>query len=203
MFSGIVAGLEKAKKIRKENGLPAGRQRNMVVELPIPKGWKLKIGDSINIDGICSTVQGLAKASFNVFYMRETLSKTTLGNLDKDHLFNLEKSLTLNDVLGGHMVSGHVDTRAQVINIKDEGDTKTIKFRIDNRFTKYIIYKGSIAVNGVSLTIVEVEKDFFSVSLIPYTLKHTNLSKLKVSDKVNIEVDLMAKYIAKLIKLYK
>lgn len=195
MFSGIVSALEKSIKIKKNQG-------NMIVELPIPRGWKLKIGDSINIDGICSTIQSMNKNSFSVFYMPETLSKTTLGRLRDSHEFNLEKSLTLKDILGGHMVSGHIDTTAVVSSIKDEGETKVITFKIGPEFTKYIIYKGSVAVNGVSLTIVSVDKSSFTVSLIPYTLKHTNLGKLKINDKVNIEVDLMAKYIEKIIKGY-
>ena len=132
--------------------------------------------------------------------MPETLDKSTFGSLDKNHVFNLERSLTLNTLIGGHLVQGHVDTTARVSSIKNEVESKVLKFEIDKKITKYMVYKGSITVNGVSLTIVSVDSSHFTVSLIPYTLSHTNLSSLKVGDSVNIEVDMMAKYVEKLSK---
>lgn len=192
MFSGIVTALEKAKKIEKSS-------QGLGVIFPIPQGWKLKEGESINIDGVCSTVKSLEKNTFSVYYMPETVRVTTLSNLNKNHEFNLERSLTLNSLVGGHLVSGHVDCVGIVKKIKREGESRVLTINLPPQFAKYLIYKGSVSVNGVSLTVVEVGEDNFVVSLIPYTLEHTNLGSLKVGDQVNIEVDLMAKYLEKII----
>lgn len=191
MFSGIIKDIAIASKIEKGKDF-------LRVTIPVPKNWKIVEGESINIDGICSTVEKISDKTFTVFYMAETLRKTNLSNLNSLHMFNLERSLTLQSLIGGHLVSGHVDTTASLISIKPEGDARVLGFKIASKFTKYIIYKGSICVNGVSLTIVHVTKDSFTVSLIPYTLSHTNLGDLKKGDTVNIELDLIAKYLEKL-----
>lgn len=193
MFSGIIEVLEKPKKIQKLT-------KGLRVEFDIPKVWKVIEGESVNIDGVCSTVEKLSGSSFTVYYMPETLSKTTLPKVLNDHFFNLEKSLTLSSLVGGHLVSGHVDTVAILSSVKDEKDSKILKFKLPGKFIKHLVYKGSITVNGVSLTVVSVDKDKFTVSLIPYTLSHTNLGELKVGDEVNIEVDLISKYLEKLVK---
>ncbi|MBI3485462.1 riboflavin synthase [Candidatus Daviesbacteria bacterium] len=193
MFSGIVEGLEKAKIFKKN-------AQSLELTLPAPKGWEIKQGESINIDGICSTVKSVSKIDFSVYYMPETIRVTNLKYLKPDHNFNLERSLSLNNLIGGHLVSGHIDTTAKVESIELKEQSKVLKFKIEEKFIRYIIYKGSIAVNGVSLTIVSEAKNYFTVSLIPYTLTHTNLRNLKVGDLVNIEVDLMAKYLEKLLK---
>ncbi|MDO8461112.1 MAG: riboflavin synthase [bacterium] len=193
MFSGIVKGLEKPTSLSKN-------KNGMRVTLPVPKGWKLLIGESVSVDGICSTIERVEKNTFSVYYMPETLRKTMLSALSNTHEFNLERSLTLNSLIGGHLVSGHIDTTSKIISIVKDGDSKTLTFLLNSRFTKYIIYKGSIAVNGVSLTIVSVNKNSFTVSLIPYTLSHTNLGSLKVGNTVNIELDLIAKYLEKLLR---
>lgn len=191
MFSGIIERKEKAKSV--ENGKDFKR-----IRLAIPSGWKVTLGESINIDGICSTVENIKGKTFSVYYMPETLRKTNLSKASPTHTFNLEKCLTLQTLIGGHLVSGHVDTTATVSKIEQEGEARILHFKIRPQFTRYIIYKGSICVNGVSLTIVTVTSNSFSVSLIPHTLKHTNLGELKVGDTVNIEVDLVAKYLGKL-----
>lgn len=191
MFSGIVEKLEKPIKILEEKG-------SMRITFPIPSGWKLELGESISVDGACLTVDSLIGNSFSVFLMKETLSKTTFAGLNKGHKFNLEKPLTLNALVGGHLVLGHIDTTGVVADIQDNTDTKIIAVTLKD-FTKYLVYKGGVTVNGVSLTVVSVSSSRFTVSLIPHTLKHTNLGDLKVGDKVNIEVDLVAKYIEKLI----
>ena len=191
MFSGIITSTAIATKI--ETGSDSVR-----ISLSIPKKWKLQEGESINIDGVCSTVEKIKGGFFSVFYMAETLRKTSLSHLSSSHIFNLERSLTLQSLIGGHLVSGHVDTTASLSSIKEEGDARVLEFKIVSKFTKYIIYKGSICVNGVSLTVVHVDKNSFIVSLIPYTLSHTNLGDLKKGDTVNIELDLIAKYLEKL-----
>ncbi len=191
MFSGIVEGKELPLKIIK-------KKQSIILTFAIPNQWEIKTGDSIAIDGICATVQALDKNTFTVYFMDETLKKTSLLKLSDNHFYNLERPLTLNSLIGGHLVSGHIDTTAKVQNIKQVEESQVVTFKIDPLFTKYIIYKGSICVNGVSLTIVSVTNTEFTVSLIPYTLEHTNLGNLKVGDTVNIEVDLLAKYIEKL-----
>lgn len=192
MFSGIVEGLENAVKIKKND-------QSMEVTLPVPKNWSIKTGDSVSIDGICSTVKEAKDKTFSVYYMPETIRKTNLSKVSETHQFNLERSLRLNSFLGGHLVSGHIDATAKVLKITTEQDALIVIFTIDSSCARYIIYKGSIAVNGVSLTIVDVDKDSFMVSLIPYTQTHTNLGFLKVGDVVNIEVDLIAKYVEKML----
>lgn len=193
MFTGIIKANIKANKITKAN-------MDMVIQFPVPKSWKLEIGQSINIDGVCSTVIKLSKGFFEVFYMEETLDKTTLKKLDENHQFNFERSLKASDLMGGHFVSGHIDTTGTVKSISKIGQSKTLTISLSKKFTKYLIYKGSVSVNGASLTVVEVNDSSFVISLIPYTLSQTNLGDLKVGDQVNIEVDLLSKYIEKLFK---
>lgn len=195
MFSGIIEHLVKPKAVKKEG-------ESMLLTLPVPKNWHVQIGESINIDGVCSTVQGMDGDNFTVYYMPETLRKTILSNLPKNHQFNLEKCLTLNTLIGGHLVSGHVDTTAKVKHIEAEGNARILNFNLDPQFSKYIVYKGSVTVNGVSLTVANIESGLFTVSLIPYTLEHTNLGILKVGDQVNIEVDLISKYVEKMVNRY-
>ena len=132
--------------------------------------------------------------------MPETLDKTSLGQLDKNHTFNLERCLSLNDLISGHLVYGHVDTTAKVTKITKVEDSVVMSFALSPKFIKYLVYKGSVAVNGVSLTIVDATDDSFTVSLIPHTLTHTNLGELSVGDSVNIEVDMLAKHLEKLLK---
>lgn len=191
MFSGIIRGHQKPKEIEKITG-------GVRLHVPVPPGFKLSEGDSISLDGVCTTVENIKDKIFTVFLMPETLDKSTLGEISEDHFLNLELPLRLNDLVGGHLVSGHVDTTATVSNLVEEPDTRVLSFKISRNSTKYIIYKGSITVNGVSLTVTNVSKEYFSVALIPYTLKNTNLGELKKGSKVNIELDLVAKYLEKL-----
>ncbi len=192
MFSGIIKFSSKAKAVTRT-------QNSMDVVFKTPLSWNLEIGESINIDGVCSTIKTLSDSEFSVYYMPETLSKTSLGTLTESHVYNLERCITLETLISGHLVYGHVDTTAKVIKILKVEDSCVIKFEIDKNFTKYIVYKGSIAVNGISLTVVSVDDDSFSVSLIPHTLSVTNLGELAVRDLVNIEVDMMAKHVEKLL----
>ena len=193
MFSGIIKKTIKPISVKKSS-------ESMKVVFPIPKGWELSIGESVNIDGVCSTVESLKENEFGVYFMPETLSKTTFSELSDSHVFNLERSLTLNDLIAGHLVYGHVDTTAEVKRVEEIEESRIITFELPKEFTKYIVYKGSIAVNGVSLTVVKVDDTSFSVSLIPHTLSETNLSSLQKGDRVNIEVDMIAKHIEKLLK---
>lgn len=152
----------------------------------------LKIGDSISINGTCQTVVGISGNNFSVQTINETLNITTLGNLKIGNIVNLERAMKADGRFGGHMVAGHIDGISKLTKIKQSGISKILKFEFD---TKYIIQKGSITVNGVSLTVSEVGENFFEVNLIPHSFENTNLCELKVGDFVNIEVDLVGKYI--------
>jgi len=196
LFSGIVEYTTKPVSLKK------GKQK-VVLTFAIPKMWQLTLGESIAVDGICLTVEKLSEKTFSLFAIVETLRRTNLSDITKAHLFNLERPLTLKTLIGGHLVSGHIDTTATVNSLKKEGESRLITIKLDPEFTRYIIVKGSIAVNGISLTIIEVGKDFFTVALIPHTLSHSNLDQLKVGDRVNIELDMISKYIAKLVNVSK
>lgn len=192
MFSGIVEYTVKPISLEKA-------KQKVVLTFPIPKKWKLSLGESVNVDGICLTVEKLSKKTFSFFAIAETLRRTTLPKIAKNHLFNLERPLTLKNLIGGHLVSGHIDVTGAVTALKKEGKSKLITIGIDPKYTRYIIKKGSIAVNGVSLTVVEAGRDFFCIALIPHTLLNTNLGQLKVGSSVNVELDMVGKYIAKLV----
>ena len=154
----------------------------------------VKVGDSIAINGVCLTMTSINNNIFCADVMKETLNLTNLKHLKTGDEINLERAMKLSDRLDGHIVSGHIDTTANVKSIIQDGFSKRITFTCD---TTLIIKKGSIAINGVSLTITDVNDNSFEVSLIPETIKNTNLKNLKTGDIVNIEYDLFAKYIQK------
>lgn len=158
-----------------------------------------KYGSSICVNGACQTVTEFGSDYIKVQASNETLKVTNFKNLKSNDIVNLERALTLNSRLDGHIVSGHIDCTAEFINKINDGFSQQFFFKIKNHFEKYIIYKGSIAINGVSLTIASIENDIFSVELIPSTLKEVNLSLLKPGDIVNIETDIFAKYVEKII----
>jgi riboflavin synthase len=193
VFSGIVETISPV--IRVSN---ARQQR--VLTIRKPKGWKLQDGESVSVEGVCSTVQRFNKDSFQVVYMPETLRKTTLGDLKAGDSVNLERCLTLQSLIGGHLVQGHVDTTARIRDIKSEGEARIYTFEIPARFSRYIVPKGSIAVDGISLTVVGANRSTFRCSLLAYTLAHTTLGKKRVGDRVNIEVDILRKYIERLLE---
>ncbi len=155
-------------------------------------------GASICINGACQTVTDFGKDFIKVQASNETLKVTNYKNLKTDDKVNLERALTLNKRIDGHIVSGHVDCTAEFIEAKQDGFSKTFFFKLPNEFAKYVIYKGSIAINGVSLTIASIENNIFSVELIPTTLNEVNLADLRKGDIVNIETDLFAKYVEKI-----
>jgi riboflavin synthase len=161
-------------------------------------------GDSISINGTCLTLVKKKKLKKNLsLYFElsnETYAKTTLKNLRPGSFVNIEPALGLSDALGGHIVQGHVDNVGHVDNIIVQKDMKTIWFRAPKSLMDFIVSKGSITVDGVSLTVVDIKKNKFSVALIPYTLQHTTLKSLKVGDGVNLETDVLAKYISNYLK---
>lgn len=192
MFTGIIQSTASILEADSRNGC-------LYVRLTRPKGWKLRHGQSITVDGICTTVVKHQTRTFDVVYMPETLAKTTAKFFTKKHVVNLEHSLKFGDLIDGHLVQGHVDAVGVVTNVATAGGSRMLFVRLPQEFMKYVARKGSIAVNGVSLTVAQRRGDTFSVALIPYTLKHTNLGNLQKGSRVNVEVDVFSRYIAALL----
>ncbi|MDR3596252.1 riboflavin synthase [Clostridium sp.] len=157
-----------------------------------------KIGDSIATNGVCLTVKEKSSHSFKAEVMGETLAKSNLGSLKSGDKLNLERALRLSDRLGGHIVSGHIDGVGKLISIKEENDGTWFTISAPKDVLKYIIYKGSIGIDGISLTVAYVDEEVFKVSVIPHTLENTILPYKKVNSVVNLECDLVGKYIEKL-----
>lgn len=193
MFSGIVAdvGLIKSAQDR-EGGL------RLTVNAEALGMDDVAIGDSIAVNGVCLTVVELAGNDFTVDVSRETLNCTSGLEMQGGHV-NLEKALRLSDRLGGHLVSGHVDGVGDVIAFNDIGESWRLVVRAPSILAKYIATKGSITINGVSLTVNHVAGDEFEVNLIPHTLDVTTLNELKVGTKVNLEIDLIARYVERML----
>ncbi len=157
-----------------------------------------KIGDSIATNGVCLTVREMDIHSFKAEVMGETLAKSNFGNLKNGDKLNLERALRFSDRLGGHIVSGHIDGVGEIILIKEERDGTWFTISASKDVLRYIIYKGSIGIDGVSLTVAYVDDEVFKVSVIPHTLENTILFTKKINSKVNLECDLVGKYIEKL-----
>jgi riboflavin synthase len=157
-------------------------------------------GDSIAVNGVCLTVVGQEADSFTADVMRETLSRSSLGALTAGDAVNLERAARLDARIGGHLVQGHVDGTAEVLSISPSDNWTLVRFSLPNELARYVVEKGSITVDGVSLTVVEAGDDFFSVSLIPETLSATTLGSRAVGDLVNLEVDAIAKYVERLMQ---
>lgn len=170
----------------------------------VPSGLlkKIAVADSVAVNGVCLTVTKILKDSFAADVMPETLKRTTVGAFEVGGEVNLELSLRLGDEFGGHIVAGHIDGTAKVKTIKQKGNSRVFTFTLVQGLAKYLVEKGSVAVNGVSLTVISANTDSFTVGIIPYTLKHTNFGKLGDGDSVNIEVDMMAKHVEKLVRMY-
>ena len=157
------------------------------------------VGESIAINGVCETVTELHSNTFCAKISPETLAVTTFKNFKKNDKVNLERALTLNSRLGGHLVTGHIDCRGKLTKIEQTGDFYNLEFEIPEKHSKYIIYKGSITINGISLTVAEVENNSVRIAVIPHTYRNTNLKDLKTGDEVNIETDIIGKYVEKIL----
>jgi riboflavin synthase len=195
MFTGIILELGKVISVEK---IAQGAKLKIFSEKLIKDS---QIGDSIAVNGVCLTVTEIDRTkkalSFDVSY--ETLKKTTLGELKKDSPVNLESALTLNTKLGGHLVSGHVDGVGVIKKVEKTGDYIKIEIEAPQEVLRYCVPKGSIAVDGISLTVVDLFTNSFSVVIIPHTLKMTTLGFKNVGDSVNLEPDIIAKYVERLI----
>ena len=191
MFTGIVEEIGIVKSLEfKANGAKIVIGCQKVIE-------DVKIGDSIAIDGVCQTVIAFNSSEFSAEISDETLKVTTLGDLKSGNTVNLERALTLSSRLGGHIVSGHVDCMGKFINIEKLSDFYNLQFEISEEQEKYVVYKGSITINGVSLTVANIVDNIVSVAIIPHTYNNTSLKDLKLGQDVNIETDILGKYVEK------
>jgi len=170
-----------------------------VVAIRLPRRWRPAPGESISVNGVCSTVQRKTARAFSVVYMQETLRRSTLGTLRAGDHVNLERSLRLNSLIGGHLVQGHVDGVATISSVRPEGDARIYRFKLPAKLSRYVAEKGSIALDGVSLTVAGIGRGWFSVSLLAYTMEHTTLGRKGAGDRVNVEVDMLAKYLERLV----
>jgi len=186
MFTGIIKKTSKVSGVKKRKG-------NFSVEITNNLG-KVKLGESISVNGVCSTIKKSgAKISFD--YTPETLKLSNLGLLNKGDTVNIEQSMHWGDRMDGHMVLGHIDGKGKILNITKEGNSRVLEIKVfEKKFMKFLVYKGSIAAEGISLTVVKILKNSFIVKIVPYTLKHTNLKLKKKGDFVNLEFDILAKY---------
>lgn len=195
MFTGIIAGAGKIQHVRKAGG---GTVFRVVTEFDLPDPEE---GESIAVNGVCLTAYNFGQRSFSADVSPETLSRSTLGTFSSGQKVNLERALRLSDRLGGHIVSGHVDCVAHVISIEEVEEYTILGFKFPSEHARYVIEKGSVAIDGISLTVNSCDEMHFSVSIIPHTLKMTALEMLRVGSPVNIEVDLIGKYVEKLLGL--
>ncbi|NKE47261.1 riboflavin synthase [Roseomonas frigidaquae] len=195
MFTGIITAQGEVTAIT-----PIGQGQDMRLTIGVPAGWLdgAALGASIACSGCCLTAIELAPTSFTVEASAETLAKTTLGGWQPGHRINLERPLKMGDELGGHVVSGHVDGLGEVLSATPENGSTRWRFRVPAPLAPYIAPKGSIAIDGVSLTVNEVEGLEFGVNIIPHTSEVTGFSALRPGHSVNIEIDMLARYVARL-----
>jgi len=192
MFTGIIVGTGKVTKIDQQTKNRSAIQ--MTVNLgKYAKG--LKIGQSVAINGVCLSATKISKNNCIFEMIDETTKKTDLGNVKAGSTVNVERSLKVGDRLEGHFVLGHIDGVATITKIEKKPKEVKFWFKIPKKLTKYVVKKGSIALDGISLTVVDAKKDVASVCLIPHTIKVTNFNSKKVGDKLNIETDILGKYI--------
>jgi len=192
MFTGIIEEVGVLEEITTGDGFGVMKVKcNKVLE-------DTKIGDSIATNGVCLTVKEMDTFSFKADVMGETLAKSNLGDLKIGDKLNLERALRFSDRLGGHIVSGHIDGAGEIVSIKEERNGTWFTISASQDVLKYIIYKGSIGIDGISLTVAYVDNEVFKVSVIPHTLENTILFGKKINSKVNLECDLVGKYIEKL-----
>ena len=187
MFTGIIEELGKVLDIKS----------NKITIECVNVLENTKLGDSIAVNGVCLTVVNILPNSFVADVSPETFKVTSLGDLKVGSFVNLERAMSANGRFGGHMVSGHIDGRGKFISVQKNGEFYDLKVELDAEQIKYVVKKGSIAINGISLTIAGVDKNEISIAVIPHTFENTNLKTLKNGDFVNIEVDIVAKYIEK------
>jgi len=194
MFTGLIEGTGKVAKVE-----PHGKDMRLSIESSSDLRG-LEIGESISVDGVCLTVVAWERRAFAVDVSRETLNRSNLGQRRVGDHVNLERALRLGDRLGGHLVNGHIDGRARVISRKTMGESVVLEFEVDASLARYLIEKGSVAINGVSLTVNRCDEKSFEVNVVPHTARVTTIDKLKEGSQVNIEVDMIGKYVEKFLR---
>jgi riboflavin synthase len=195
MFTGIVLATGQVESIAERGG-----DLELGLDAAGLDPARLQLGDSVSVQGVCLTVTRRQGASFFADVSRETMAKTTLGALQVGSKANLEPSLRAGDALGGHMVSGHVDGTARLVHETEDARSRRLQFELAHPLMRYVATKGSICIDGVSLTVNNVESTRFDVNIIPHTLKVTTLGELQIGDAVNIEIDVIARYVARLMQ---
>lgn len=189
MFCGIVQKISEIDKVEKKKG-------SLFLWIKKPKKWRIGVGDSVAVDGVCLTVKKVGKTSFMVELSPETLNRTTFRKRVLQSV-NLERPLTLNSFVGGHIVLGHVDVTSKIIKVETKSLSKNYYFSLPKKYFRFVVEKGSLAVDGISLTVAGCSKGRFSCSLVDYTLRNTTLGQKRAGDYVNIEFDILAKYLVK------
>jgi riboflavin synthase len=191
MFTGIIEKLGLIEQISKEND-------NLHITVSSDFSSELKIDQSVAHNGVCLTVVAIEENTYTVTAIKETLLKTNLDSLKKGDVVNLERAMKLGDRLDGHIVQGHVDQTATCKNIENENGSWRFTFEYDSNKNNITIEKGSVTINGTSLTVVDSKKKEFSVAIIPYTYEHTNFHSFEIGTEVNLEFDVIGKYVARL-----
>jgi riboflavin synthase len=194
MFTGIIEELGHVRSIESP-----GENARIVIEARLVTE-DTKHGDSISVNGVCLTALDIEANSFAADVSRETLARSTLGSLRPGAPVNLERAVTPATRLGGHIVQGHVDARGQFVNVADHGESWTVRIAYPMEIRQYLVFKGSVAVEGISLTIAALTDEYFEVAIIPKTWELTNLSHLEPGDPVNLEADVIAKYVERILK---
>ena len=192
MFTGLVGGTGTVRRLEPEDG-------GARLEVETPLAAELRAGASIAVNGVCLTAVDVSNGSFSADVVAETLRRSSLGPLAEGDAVNLELPLRADERLGGHFVQGHVDGVGTVADVREEGSSRVVKIECDPSLARYVAEKGSIAVDGVSLTVAEVNAGGFEVALIPETLERTTLGSLEPGRRVNLEVDVIAKYVERLV----
>jgi riboflavin synthase len=193
MFSGIISATTKVRRLQKN-------RQGLRLALTKPKGWRVKIGESIAVNGVCSTVTR-TRSDLQFQYMPETLKRTNLSALTAGSIVNLEQSLTLRDRISGHLVHGLVDTVGTIASVRRAGNSHILRITVTaKKFLNLVAVKAPVTLEGISLTVVDVGQNFLTVHVIPHTWQHTNLHTKRIGDGVNVEFDVLAKYLQRLIR---
>jgi len=195
MFTGIIEELGKVSSVEQR-----GDNARIVIEARLVTE-DIHEGDSIAVNGVCLTALNVNRNSFAADVSRETLDRSTLGRLEPGAPVNLERSVTPATRLGGHLVQGHVDARGKFLSATDHGGSWTVRIAYPPEIARYLVFKGSVAVEGISLTIAELTDDYFEIAIIPKTWEVTNFSHLRPGDDVNLEADVIAKYVERILSL--
>lgn len=197
MFTGLV---ESCGRVQTLTRTATEARLTVLTSLPTEE---LKLGDSVSVNGACLTVVAKDKTTFTVDMSPETFERTTFNSMPREGRVNLERALRVGDRLGGHIVTGHIDTVGTVLSVEKHQNAVVIEIEVPAEYARYLVAKGSVAIDGISLTINAAESNKFSVSIIPHTLKETTLAECKSGDQVNIETDILGKYVERLLGVEK